>query len=53
MLYFVAALKPTRRRSLRFQNEQAFLDDVAAHDPRRRADQLCAGDRDRARPARW
>ncbi len=26
MLYFVASLKPTRRRSLRFQNEQAFLD---------------------------
>jgi indolepyruvate ferredoxin oxidoreductase beta subunit len=25
MLYFVAALKPTRRRSLRFANEQAFL----------------------------
>ena len=24
-LYFVASLKPTRRRSLRFQNEQAFL----------------------------
>jgi len=24
-LYFVAALKPTRRRSLRFANEQAFL----------------------------
>jgi indolepyruvate ferredoxin oxidoreductase beta subunit len=27
MLYVVAALKPTRRRSLRFQVEQAFLDD--------------------------
>jgi indolepyruvate ferredoxin oxidoreductase beta subunit len=27
MLYFVAALKPTRRRSLRFAVEQAFLDD--------------------------
>jgi indolepyruvate ferredoxin oxidoreductase beta subunit len=26
-LYIVAALKPTRRRSLRFRNEQAFLDD--------------------------
>ncbi len=25
-LYFVASLKPTRRRSLRFQNEHAFLD---------------------------
>jgi indolepyruvate ferredoxin oxidoreductase, beta subunit len=25
-LYFVASLKPTRRRSLRFQNEQAFLE---------------------------
>src|SRR5262245_28076313 len=25
-LYFVASLKPTRRRSLRYQNEQAFLD---------------------------
>jgi indolepyruvate ferredoxin oxidoreductase beta subunit len=25
MLYFVAALKPTRRRSLRYANEQAFL----------------------------
>jgi indolepyruvate ferredoxin oxidoreductase beta subunit len=25
-LYFVASLKPTRRRSLRFQHEQAFLD---------------------------
>jgi indolepyruvate ferredoxin oxidoreductase beta subunit len=25
MLYFMAALKPTRRRSLRFANEQAFL----------------------------
>jgi indolepyruvate ferredoxin oxidoreductase, beta subunit len=27
MLYFVAALKSTRRRSLRFQTEQAFLED--------------------------
>jgi len=27
MLYFVAALKPTRRRSLRFAVEQAFLED--------------------------
>ena len=27
MLYFVAALKPTRRRSLRFSVEQAFLED--------------------------
>jgi len=27
MLYFVASLKPTRRRSLRFQHEQAFLKD--------------------------
>ncbi len=26
MLYFVASLKPTRRRSLRYQTEQAFLD---------------------------
>jgi indolepyruvate ferredoxin oxidoreductase beta subunit len=26
-LYFVASLKPTRRRSLRFQHEQAFLKD--------------------------
>jgi indolepyruvate ferredoxin oxidoreductase beta subunit len=26
MLYVLASLKPTRRRSLRFQNEQAFLD---------------------------
>jgi indolepyruvate ferredoxin oxidoreductase beta subunit len=25
MLYFIASLKPTRRRSLRFANEQAFL----------------------------
>ena len=52
-LYFVASLKPTRRRSLRFQNEHAFLDELAAHNPRRGADQLRAGDRDRARPARW
>jgi indolepyruvate ferredoxin oxidoreductase, beta subunit len=27
MLYFLAALKSTRRRSLRFANEQAFLQD--------------------------
>jgi indolepyruvate ferredoxin oxidoreductase beta subunit len=27
MLYFVASLKPTRRRSLRFSAEQAFLRD--------------------------
>jgi indolepyruvate ferredoxin oxidoreductase beta subunit len=27
MLYVLAALKPTRRRSLRFQHEQAFLND--------------------------
>jgi indolepyruvate ferredoxin oxidoreductase, beta subunit len=27
LLYIVAALKPTRRRSLRFTNEQAFLQD--------------------------
>ncbi len=27
LLYIVAALKPTRRRSLRFANEQAFLQD--------------------------
>ena len=27
LLYFVASLKPTRRRSLRFQHEQAFLND--------------------------
>jgi indolepyruvate ferredoxin oxidoreductase beta subunit len=26
-LYFIAALKPTRRRSLRFANEQTFLND--------------------------
>ena len=26
-LYFIAALKPTRRRSLRYANEQKFLDE--------------------------
>ena len=49
-LYFVAALKPTRRRSLRFQNEQAFLEAWLQENPRRGADQLRARGRDRADP---
>ena len=35
LMYFIASLKPTRRRSLRFANEQKFLTRVAPHHPDR------------------
>ena len=50
MLYFVASLKPTRRRSLRFANEQAFLRRLAAHNPDVAATNYRARGRDRHDP---
>ena len=52
-LYFIASLKPTRRRSLRFQNEQAFLREWLTTIQTMTATDIRARDRDRDDADTW